>query len=110
MKNLTWSDNICTVGWTSVHARMQPKDMEWLQEMQPRGHFTPTFSPPWSCECCPGAVRAFLGEFSERGYYFTFPEDKAGTALLVALKVRGMTGERWMSRRPAWKRWRQSNQ
>jgi len=106
MRYITWADNICTVGWTSIHASLSPNDMEWLLSMHPQGWLTPTFFPPWGhsrAKVTPELARSHWGE-AEKRYYFSFPEDQQGQALLVALKIKGMTGERYMSARPEWVR------
>ena len=102
MKSLRWSDNICTVGWTCIHAWMNYEDMEWLHSMHPEGTFTPTFFPPSvfnrhtkrNTASWLEAMKDFKGSrlYAQTilGFYFNFPEDERGKALLVALKLRGM--------------------
>jgi hypothetical protein len=109
MERLMWSDNICTVGWTSIHAWMTPDDMDWLIMMQPEGNFTPTFSPPWSswAHVTSDLVRQYFKDGMERAFYFSFPEDRNGEVLLIALKLKGMEGDRWKSANPEWKRKRE---
>jgi hypothetical protein len=108
MKYLNWSDNVCTIGWTSIHGVMNADDMEWMGKMHPAGHFTPTFFSRWSWNhtVTPERIREHCGDES-RGFYFTFPEDERGQALLTALKFKGMKGERYMSARYEWKRMRE---
>lgn len=42
--DIKWSDNLCSVGWSCIHARgWSRKSLERVLDYCPRGHFTPTF-------------------------------------------------------------------
>lgn len=92
MRNLEHSDNLCTVGWTQIHGLMNADDLQLLFDVQPKGHFTPTFYETklthWP-ECTVGNVRDLFGG-KEMGYYFAFPLDEQGVALLALLHMLGM--------------------
>ena len=87
MKYLKWSDNGCTVGWTTIHAHMNHADKALLLTMAPEGRFSKTFYY---------APNADDPE-AELPFYFDFK--LPNTPLLVALKLLGMTGERYMSKK-----------
>ena len=111
MEYLKWSDNWCTVGHTSVHGWLSPADMEWFMSMHPEVRFTVTFYPPWGhsrARITPELMRSHFGD-APKGMYAAFPEDPAGRALLIALKLHGMQGERYMSKDAAWKVWRKKH-
>ncbi len=92
MQRVTWSDNTCAVGWTSIHGYFTPCDLEWLLRQVPMGKLTPTFfnhlPPRWT----PDTIRDRLGT-GARSYYFSFPESD-GTTLLVALRLHGFPMQR----------------
>ena len=109
MRNLVWSDNTCTVGWTSIHGLFTAEDMGWLASMQPSGHFTPTFycegkDKVWArvksrtsgrvvrIEDWPAYMRLRPGDHGR--FYYSFPEDEKGIALLTALRLQGMQERR----------------
>ena len=75
-------DNICTVGWTCVHAFLNAQDMRFLKGMCPDGHFTLS-----------GGRHARLQQTynGQWPYYFNFPMDDRGKKLL-----------RWWHTRMAW--------
>ena len=95
MKQLRWSDNTCSVGWTSIWAMMTAHDMDWLREMHPKGYFTNTFYYSIArVEDWPEVIRKLEKDITgdpHFPFYFTFPEDAAGCALLAALRMMGMT-------------------
>ena len=99
MRRIVHSDNIGTVGWTSIHAYMNYDDMQWLLKMEPRGNFTPTFyelperwAYSWGSPI--GMLRNMeyiknneQNTILDRPFYFSFPYN---APLLVALTFRGM--------------------
>jgi len=95
MKNLTWSDNLCTVGKTCIHGFFNYEDMLWLLQMCPSGTFTPTFyelpeqwSYSWKTQ---NGILYNMETIKEeqKGFYFNFNE-KENQTLLVALRLKGM--------------------
>jgi len=88
LKNLRWSDNTCTVGHTTIWAVMTCSDMEWLLQMHPAGHFVNTFyySGPRGNHDWINYTRVQ----GPGGFYFDFPLDEKGRALLTALRLHGM--------------------
>jgi len=93
VKNLKWSDNTGSVGWTSIHAVMSVQDMDNLLRWCPQGHFTNTFlSTAWPDHKSPTpdlvADAMATGKLDARttwAFYFTFPLDEAGRGLLDIL-------------------------
>jgi flavodoxin len=102
MRNVTWSDNTCLVGWTSIHGELTLEDMDWLTEMQPKGHFTATFyylggtmsSRVHKTKDMTWQQWMAIQPGEHRTFYYTFPEDEKGIALLTALRLQGMQGRR----------------
>jgi len=92
MERVTWSDNICSVGWTCIHGYFTPSDLEWLLKQVPKGHLTPTYYSQLPIRWTPETVRERWGN-DPRSYYFSFPEAE-GTTLLVALRIRGFPLQR----------------
>jgi hypothetical protein len=105
MKNVRWSDNVCTVGGTCIHGYFTLEDLSQLFELcdDPDATFTPTFyherlGPCGFIQNDLESIRT-LGEDEEsrkvysplhkgeRGYYFTFME-RYGERLLTWLKER----------------------
>ena len=97
MLRLVHSDNICTVGWTSIHAWMSPDDMRFLKQESPEGHFSGTCIDSGNCHT-PEDAQAALDKNNERrkrigmrdmretfGFYFSFPLDSKGIQLLSKL-------------------------
>lgn len=93
LKQLKWSDNLCTVGWSNIHA------YGWTREaidaalfFCPRGHFTVT-------SYVDGDERRAWADFQrqekedfgapvyviEKGAYFDFPMDNGALHLMQAL-------------------------
>lgn len=70
MKNIRWSDNISTVGWTCIHGTFSPQELRDLKTQLPKHRFSYTR----------------LG-FNETHGYVDFPEDEDGIAFLVNLKL-----------------------
>lgn len=88
MNQVSWSDNLCTVGWTTIHGWFDKRDRDWLASMVDRHHFSATVSRE---------SQARLESFNTPcPYYFDFPEDDKGKALLSALRIMGMPGRREM--------------
>lgn len=88
IQELQWSDNVCTVGWTCIHAYMVAADMRWLLERCPDGTFTPTFyrlAEEGGPVLTPEEAEKLEGP---RGFYFNFPLDMRGEALLAELGLR----------------------
>lgn len=96
MKNVKWTDNICTVGGTCIHGYFNGDDLNILLKLCPTGTFTPTFSNEHLDD---GGYRntKLLKEIiisrhesislydKEWGYYFIFMENE-GNQLLGFLK------------------------
>ncbi|TXT66009.1 MAG: hypothetical protein BAJALOKI3v1_50006 [Promethearchaeota archaeon] len=90
MRHLSFSDNCCTVGWTSIHASMSYEDMKDLLSKCPKGRFSNTFFCRTSIytieqyaeylneRCCHGTHN----DVPELPFYFTFPLDDDGIRLL----------------------------
>ena len=75
LKNLDWSNNICTVGWTCIHGYFTLEELKQLSDLHPEGNFSPTF---------PGIDSYYRDDMfidiknkgladKEMGYYFNFP-------------------------------------
>lgn len=96
MKNVTWNDNLCTVGWTTVHGEFAARDMDWLLSMQPKGYFTPTFYTRGNelsqKEHLSWQEYMWTKPGESRRFYYSFPEDEKGVVLLTALRLQGMKG------------------
>ena len=99
MRSPFWNDNECSVGWTCFTAILTQQDIDWIKEMQPVGYFTPTFYQERRGDVFDETTNRFTKEGDERGFYYSFPEDKNGQVLLTAMRLRGMTGERFKSRK-----------
>jgi hypothetical protein len=75
MKNLDWTNNICTVGWTCIHGYFTLAELKDLYGLHPEGNFSPTFpglnsySPE---EMFKSIEKQQIGD-DERGYYFNLP-------------------------------------
>ena len=99
MKRLTHSNNTCTVGWTCIHAIMSPDDMRELLAACPEGSFTATWYHPKRDIRTPDDFEQYLNDenarrkergygymtMSDAGFYFNFPRDEVGEALLAKL-------------------------
>lgn len=88
MYEVAWSDNTCSVGYTTIHGRLDKADREWLDSMAD-GWFTGT--------CHPNTIRLLEAQGKPAPYYFTFREDERGKALITALRLMGMPGRRAMN-------------
>ena len=76
MKGLSWSDNICTVGWTSIYGSFTLADMQELLGLHPEGSFTPTFSGiglGYTNEELFSRLKEEGWDDVEHGFYFQFP-------------------------------------
>lgn len=85
MKDLKWSDNVCTVGWTCVHAGFTPAQMNDLKTLCPKGDFTVTFLSDFPIRSAKDAEKHLKTHPYSNGViytYFTFPLDKNGVSLL----------------------------
>ena len=80
MHSVRWSDNTCTVGYTSIHGYFNQTDREFLKSLVPNGEFIPTFYRD---------PRNQAVASREMPYYFHFRK-KEGKALLVALQLMGV--------------------
>ncbi len=91
MRRIRWSDNICTVGWTCIHAFMNAEDMHHLLAFCPEGTFSITSLSPWGV-WKPATPQRHTEHFGEKtmSYYFRFPEDDRGTQLIRYLQGHGM--------------------
>lgn len=101
MKNVRWSDNVCTVGGTCIHGYFTVEDLRKLFELCPQGSFTPTFyheklgAYGFGPDVLDKMVEIGKEEIKkclyyplhthEWGYYFTFME-KDGEKLLSWLR------------------------
>jgi len=97
MKNVKWTDNVCTVGGTCIHGYFNGADLTKLWQLCPSGHATPTFCHErlgprgFGIELLDvlKSIKYFSSDNDvlynkEYGYYFTFME-KDGDALLSYL-------------------------
>ena len=88
---LRHSNNIGTVGWTSIWALMNYEEMTLLRTIAPKGDFVPTFNQPSKGGLFkfndPETHRQFIGdgETDRAGYYYQFPMDKEGEQLIAML-------------------------
>lgn len=92
---VTWSDNICQVGWTCIHGWFSPDEMRRLASDCPAGDFTPTFYVPHDAGgpvYTPEALHRYLSTrrvaaMRQRSapFYFNFPRDASGEKLLASL-------------------------
>lgn len=75
MKNLDWSNNICTVGWTCIHGWFTLDELKQLIELHPEGSFSPTFPGinSYSRDDMFIAIKNKGFADEEMGYYFNFP-------------------------------------
>ncbi len=90
MKNVKWTDNVCTVGGTCIHGYFNLDDLKQLFGLCPNGDFTPTFyheklGAYGFSESDIDKMREIKGLDQEFGYYFTFME-KDGGKLITFLK------------------------
>ena len=98
LSNLRFSDNICTVGWTCIHASgWEYPSIDAATSLCPLGNFTPTtyvdsdMRRMWTDEQRTNAQRYGVPiHILYRGAYFNFPLTIGGQKLLIAL---GMTAE-----------------
>jgi hypothetical protein len=94
MKNVIWTNNVCTVGGTCIHGYFDGIDLTFLLSLCPEGYFTPTFY----CETLnsggfknPQELKKHKWHNNktlfdvELGYYFTFM-DNEGEKLIKYLK------------------------
>ena len=92
MRDLKWSNNLCHVGWTTIHAyEVTPDDMRALLALHPEGRFVPTFyravedgGDVTTPEQAEGLVHLWNGKRWHGSYYFNFPFDEVGKSLLVS--------------------------
>ena len=95
MKQVTHSDNLCTVGMTCITALMDANDMRALLKLCPDGNFTPCFcsrpriDTPEKLEYC----HRWRKERDCGAFYFNFNEDAQGKNLLKLLFADGQTDE-----------------
>lgn len=94
MNRLRHSDNTCTVGWTSIHAQMTADDMRHLQSKHTEGYFTQTFFRSGKWLRTPEEFEE-CGYTYPMGFYFTFPRDEQGEALLDELFGDEKEANRW---------------
>jgi len=75
MRNLDWSDNILTVGWTCIHGSFTLKELKQLYDLHPEGSFSPTFPGinNYSVDDMFAAIKKKGYADTEMGYYFNFP-------------------------------------
>ena len=98
LTHLRFSDNICTVNWTSIHAHgWDYRSIDAATSLCPLGNFTPTtyvdsdMRRMWTDEQRTNAQRYGVPiHILYRGAYFNFPVNTGGGKLLIAL---GMTAE-----------------
>jgi len=95
LTNVTWPDNSCTVGYTSIHFYTDSRaDIEEMLDFCTDGSFIATFYNP-----SVGVtgfknkedLRYFVLEGRPRGFYFNFKLDEKGWAFLATLRLRGFT-------------------
>ena len=92
---IQWSDNTCSVGWTSLHGYFTPGELQRLLDVVPNATITPTFyeaalhpSRGLSAqEVITRYEKMWVRRKCARGFYFTFPEDTRGIELLTALRL-----------------------
>lgn len=93
LAGVRWSDNICTVGWSSVWARNWDRDsLEKAMRYCPKGHFTQTtytssderkgWNDAHKEECKRYCAPAYV---LYKGAYFSFPLDRGALQLMQAL-------------------------
>jgi hypothetical protein len=104
MKNVRWTNNVCTVGGTCIHGYFTLDDLRQLFKLCPDASFTPTFyheklgAYGYSEQHLDKVKEIGEAEAKRRrcmyplhthewGYYFTFME-KDGQALIKWLKER----------------------
>ena len=98
LSNLRFSDNICTVGWTCIHASgWDGPSIAMAKHLRPEGNFISTsyvdsdMRRMWTDEQRTNAQRYGAPiHILYRGAYFNFPVNTGGGKLLIAL---GMTAE-----------------
>ena len=98
LRNLKFSDNTCTVGWTCIHASgWGYPSIDAAMRLCPLGNFTSTtyvdsdMRRIWTDEQRDNAdLYGVPIHLLYKGAYFNFPVDEGGGKLLIAL---GMTAE-----------------
>lgn len=100
MIRLEWTDNLCTVGWTCIHARLTPDDIDYLMSKCPKGHIHQTFLGDGNATLkTSDDVRKYLKkEQYTLPFYFDFPLNTDGIKFLKELGFNPENAKFWNNR------------